>query len=262
MLIVSLSDPREVLLEGFKLLPNKLSLETYRFIYSYSGENILNAYGITFTVTVLGTLFAMLLTSMMAYTLSQKKVKYRNIIAFLCYFTVIFPAGLVPWYIVCVKLLHIDNTLLALILPAAINVWNMFLLRNYFMSIPDTVIESASIDGANDFTIFTRIMLPMSKNAVLTVSLFFTLQFWNDWYLAIMLITEKELFPMQYYLFSILTSADALSSGQITDSSIVQVPSLTVKMATTIITIFPVLFVFPFVQKHFTSGIMIGSVKG
>jgi putative aldouronate transport system permease protein len=261
-LMVSISDENRVQIHGFRLVPEKLSLDTYKYLWERASDNILNAYGVTTLVTVAGTLFAMAVTSMLAYTLSQKSVRHRDKISFFCYLTVIFSAGMLPWYIVCVNVMHIQNTIFALFVPYTVNVWNLFLLRNYFQSIPDAVIESAKMDGANQFMIFYRFVVPLSKTAVLTVGLFYAIQFWNDWWLSIMLITNSKLFPLQFYLFSLLTSAQALSSGQTMNASNISIPTETIKMATTMITMGPVILLFPMVQKYFVRGIMIGAVKG
>jgi putative aldouronate transport system permease protein len=261
-LMVSVSDENKVQIHGFKLIPEQFSLQTYKYLWDRASESIYNAYAVTFFVTIAGTIFAMLVTMMIAFTISQKSVKYRNWISFFCYLSVIFSAGMLPWYIVCVKVMHIQNTIFALFVPYAVNVWNLFLLRNYFKSIPDAVIESAKMDGANPFLVFYKLVIPLSKTAVLTVGLFYAIQFWNDWWLSIMLITNNKLFPLQFYLFSLLTSAQALSSGQSMNASNISIPTETIKMATTIITLGPVIFLFPLVQKYFVKGIMIGAVKG
>ncbi len=260
--MVSISDEYLVQINGFKLIPEKFSLDTYIFLYKTNADRILNAYGVTTLVTAGGTVLALIFTSMLAFTISLKTVKYRGAISFFCYFTVIFPAGMIPWYIVCVNVLQLKNTWFALILPYAVNVWNLFLLRNYFQSIPDSILESARIDGANDFTVFSRLVMPMSRTALLTVGLFYAIQFWNDWWLSIMLISKREMYPMQFFLFNILSSVNALSSGMLQDGSRIRVPTETVKMAVTIVTVLPILFLFPLIQKHFIKGIMVGAVKG
>lgn len=261
-LMVSLSDENKVQIHGFKLIPEKFSLETYKYLYDRASGSILNAYSVTILVTAAGTLFAMFVTSMLAYAISQKNVKYKNAISFFCYFTVIFSAGILPWYIVCVNVIHIQNTIFALFVPYAVNVWNLFLLRNYFQSVPEAINESAVIDGANQFYIFAKLIIPLSKTAVLTIGMFYAIQFWNDWWLPIMLVTNNKLFPLQYYLFSLLTSAQALSSGTSMNASNIRIPTETIKMATTIITLGPIIFLFPFIQKYFVKGIIIGAVKG
>jgi putative aldouronate transport system permease protein len=263
VLSISFSDETTVLLEGFKLIPQKISFDAYRFIWENSGVRIARSYGITLMNTVIGTLAAILVTSLMAHTMSQKHVKYRNAIALFAYFTVIFSAGLVPWYIVNVQILHLKNTLFALFLPYLINVWNLFLLRNFFQSIPSEIIESVKIDGASEITLFAKIVMPLSRSAVLTVSFFYALTFWNDWWLPIMLVTKPSLFTLQYYLFAALSNVQALANNNnLLTSSAIKLPTQTIQMAITIITIGPIIFLYPFIQKYFVKGIMVGAVKG
>lgn len=262
-LSVSFSDENTVLLKGFKLIPEKFSSIAYQYIWDKSGDKILNSYVITLFITIIGTLFSMLVTSMLAYAMSQKYVKYRNAISLYSYFTVIFSAGIVPWYIICVNVLHIQNTFFALFIPYSVNVWYLFLMKNFFQSIPPAIIESVKIDGAGEFLIFFKIAIPLSKTAVLTVALFYALQFWNDWWLPIMLVSNSKLFTLQYYLYSMLTNVQALSnSASQGAASSIKLPTETVKMALTIITIGPVIFLYPFIQKYFVRGIVIGAVKG
>lgn len=262
-LSVSLSDENTILKYGFKLIPDKFSLDAYWYIWNFSGSKILNSYGITLIVTVVGTISALLVTSMMAYTMSQPNIKYRNVISLFSYFTVIFSAGIVPWYIVCVSILHLKNTFFALFLPFLVNVFYLFLLKNYFQAIPSALVESVKIDGANDFTIFFKIVVPLSKTALLTVGFFYALQFWNDWWLPIMLISKSNLFTLQYYLFSMLTNVQALANGNNSSmASAIKLPTETVKMSVTIITIGPIIFLYPFIQKYFVKGLVVGAIKG
>jgi putative aldouronate transport system permease protein len=260
-LMISLSDETLVQIHGFRLIPEQFSLATYKYLLEKSSDKIISAYSVTISVTAAGTLLSLVVTSMLAYTMSQKNVKYRNGLALFSYITVIFSAGMIPWYIVCVNVLHINNTFFALILPYCVSIYNLFLLRNYFQSIPDSVVESAKIDGANAFTIYARLVVPLSRTAMLTVGLFYALAYWNDWFLAIMLVSSNKLYPLQYYLYNLLSNVNAISSGKVNESNI-KVPSETIKMATTIITIGPILLFYPFVQKYFVKGIIVGAVKG
>ena len=225
--------------------------------------SILKSYGVTIFVTVVGTLSAMLITSMMSFALSINSLKYRNVIAFVCDFTIIFYAGLIPWYVACTKYYGLGNNIWSLMIPSIFSVWNMFLLRTYFKSVPISLYEAARIDGAGWFSIFWKITLPLSKTALLTVGLMYALQFWNDWWNALMFVRDKDLWPLQYYLYNILSNVNAISSGRIPAGAAanIKLPSETVKMAVTIITIGPILFAYPFIQKYFVDGIMTGAVK-
>ncbi len=260
---VSLSSEREIVLHGYSVIPQNFTLNTYIYIFANSGMRILKSYGVTIFITAAGTLGAMLVTSMMAFALSIKTLKYRNIIAFLCNFTIIFSAGLIPWYVVCVNYYGLKNNILALILPSIFSVWNMFLMRTYFSSISPSLYEAAKIDGASYFLIYRRIAVPLSKTAILTVGLMYALQYWNDWWNALIFINDKDLFPLQYYLYTILSNVNAISSGRIPSGAAagITLPSETVKMAVTIITIGPIIFLYPMVQKYFVQGIMTGAVK-
>lgn len=259
---VSFSDETEVLRNGYAIWPRKFSLDTYNYIFTRSGEKILGSYQVTITITVVGTLLSLLITSMIAFALSIKQLRYRNVIAFLCNFTIIFSAGLVPWYMVCVNLLQLKNSLAGMIVPSLFSVWNMFLLRTYFSDIPVSLYESATLDGAGYFTIFWRIALPLSKTALLTVGMMYALSYWNDWWNALMFIERKELFPLQYLLYNVLSNVNAISGGKVPRGvTSIKLPSETVKMALTVITIGPIILLYPFIQKYFVSGIMSGAVK-
>lgn len=265
LLTVSVSFTSENLIakDGYRLIPQAFSLDTYTYIFAHSGARILRSYGITILVTVVGTLASILITSMIGYALSIRELRYRNVIAFFCNFTIIFSAGLVPWYVVCVNWYHLQNNLLALILPSMFSVWNMFLMRTYFGSVSPSLYDAAKIDGAGQWTVFFRIALPLSKTALLTVGMMYTLAYWNDWWNAMMFLTERDLYPLQYYLYSIVSNVNAISSGRIPAGAAanIRLPSETVKMAVTIITIGPIIFLYPFVQRYFVRGIMTGAVK-
>ncbi|MDF2484561.1 MAG: binding-protein-dependent transport system inner rane component [Herbinix sp.] len=262
-LSVSLSAEKEIVKSGYSVIPQDFTFNTYLYIFVNSGKRILRSYGVTIFITMVGTLGAMLVTSMIAFALSIKTLRYRNFIAFICNFTIVFSAGLIPWYVVCVNYYGLKNNILALILPSIFSVWNMFLMRTYFSSISPSLYEAAKIDGASYLRIYWRIAIPLSKTAILTVGLMYALQYWNDWWYALIFINNKELFPLQYYLYTILSNVNAISSGRIPSGAAagITLPAETVKMAVTIITIGPVIFLYPIVQKYFVQGIMTGAVK-
>jgi putative aldouronate transport system permease protein len=262
-LSVSLSSEREVALYGYSIFPQGFTLNTYIYIFAHSGMKILKSYGLTIFVTAVGTLGALLITTMISFAISIKSLRYRNVIAFICNFTIIFSAGLIPWYIMCVKYYHLRNSVLALIVPSIFSVWNMFLLRTYFSHIPQSLYEAAKIDGANYFKIYNKIAMPLCKTGILTVGLMYALQYWNDWWNALMFINDKKLFTLQFYLYNILSNVNAISSGLVPSGAAANIalPAETVKMAVTVITIGPIIFLYPFVQKFFINGIMTGAVK-
>ena len=260
---VSLTPEDIIVSDGFRLIPRTFSLDTYTYISAHSGDRILRSYGVTILVTAVGTLASMLVTSMTAYAISLREMRYRNVIAFICNFTSIFSAGLIPWYVVCVNWYGLRNSLLALLLPPLFSVWNMFLMRTYFSAITPSLYDAAKIDGAGHWTIFFRIALPLSKTALLTVGLMYALSYWNDWWHALMFIDDRNLYPLQYYLYSIVSNVNAVSSGRIPSGAAasIRLPAETVKMAVTIITIGPIIFLYPFIQRYFVKGIMTGAVK-
>ena len=265
LLTVTVSFTSESLIakEGFRLIPKAFTADTYTYIFAHSGKRILRSYGVTFLVTTVGTLGSMLVTCMLAFAISLPEMKYRNVIAFLCNFTSIFSAGLVPWYVVCVNWYNLRDSLLALILPGMFSVWNMFLMRTYFKNISPSLYDAAKIDGAGYWRTFFRVALPLSKTALLTVGLMYVLSYWNDWWNALMFISDRDLYPLQYYLYSIVSNVNAVSSGRIPSGAAasIRLPTETVKMAVTLITIGPILFLYPFVQRYFVNGIMAGAVK-
>lgn len=260
---VSFSDNAAVTKHGYSVIPEIFSTDTYLYLFAHSGLKILKSYGVTIFITVVGTVASMLITSMISFAISIKSLKYRNVIAYICNFTIIFSAGLIPWYYICVNWYHFTDNILALILPSVFSVWNMFLMRTYFSAVPESLYESARIDGAGWFKIYLKIAIPLSKTAMLTVGLMYALSYWNDWWNALMFINDRELFPLQYYLYNILSNVNAISSGRIPAGAAanIKLPSETVKMAVTIITIGPILFLYPFIQKYFVEGIMTGAVK-
>ncbi|WP_245850759.1 carbohydrate ABC transporter permease [Paenibacillus herberti] len=262
-LSVSFSAEQEVTRNGYSILPQSPTIDTYKYIFVNSGAKILKSYGVTIFITVVGTISALLITSMISFAISIKKLRYRNIIAFISNFTIIFSAGLIPWYMVSVNYYGLKNSILALIIPSVFSVWNMFLMRTFFASISPSMYEAAEIDGANYFTIYVKIALPLSKTALLTVGLMYALNYWNDWWNALIFINEKDLFPLQYYLYSILSNVNAISSGRIPTgaSGSITLPAETVKMAVTVITIGPIIFLYPYIQKYFVHGIMAGAIK-
>lgn len=260
---VSVSNNTEVLQKGYSILPRAVTLDTYIYLFAHSGVRILRSYIVTIFVTVVGCVTAMIITSMCSFALSIKTLKYRNVIAYFCNLTIIFSAGLIPWYYVCVNWYGFSNNFRALIVPQIVNVFNMFLLRTYFEQVPVSLYDSARIDGAGYFKIWMSIAVPLTKTGMMTVGMMFALSYWNDWWNALMFVDDRDFFPLQYYLYNILSNVNAISSGRIPAGAAANIalPSETVKMAVTIVTIGPIIFLYPFVQKYFVNGIMTGAVK-
>lgn len=263
MFSASISDEMTVITEGFSLIPHKFSLDAYRSIFG-GFHQLLRSYGVTFLVTVTGTVISIILTSMTGYVLMRKDFQARNKISFFIYFTSLFSGGVIPSYILIVKYLKLKNSLWALILPCILSPWNIFLMRNYMKAIPYSLVDAATIDGANDWQIYRKVIMPLCQAGLATVGLFVALNYWNDWYHASLYITKEELYPLQYLLHRMLSNAEymkqAAASGVVVDNMVL--PSETLKMATAIVVTGPILLLYPFVQKYFVKGIMVGSVKG
>ena len=246
---------------GFQLYPTEFSATAYTLLFRT--DQVFQSYAVSIFVTVVGTALSLAASVLLAYPLSTGQLKYGSKINFFVYFTMLFSGGLVPSYMLISRYLHMKDSIWVLILPILINPWNMFLLRNFFSSIPASLAESARIDGANDFTIMWRIILPCATPALATIGLFYALAYWNNWFQALMYIDSAELKPLQAIIIEMLRNTEFLKqmAGQIGISSL-DLPSTTSKMATAMVTIGPIVLVYPFVQKYFTSGIMVGSVKG
>lgn len=246
---------------GFPIIPRDFTLSAYEVVLGDS--QIFKSYGVTIFTTVAGTIFSMFLTITMAYPLSLKKLKFRNAITFFTYFTMLFGGGLVPTYLLISKTLGMKDNIWVLILPIAFSAWNMFLMRNFFAGIPVELSESAYIDGANDFQILWKVILPVSKPGLATISLFYALGYWNQWYNAMLYLEDKSLFPLQYLLMSMLRNAEALREMAMTSGiSMGAIPTNSLRMATTVVAIGPVILLYPFAQKYFTSGLTVGAIKG
>ncbi|MCD6397654.1 MAG: carbohydrate ABC transporter permease [Spirochaetaceae bacterium] len=263
LFMVSLTDEKSIIKNGYQLLPEQFSLEAYKMIFT-GGHDIFNSYLVTIFVTVAGTLIAVMITAMAAYTLANKNVSHRNTLSLFFFFTMVFNGGIVPWYIICVKL-GLRNNILALIIPSLLfNPFNLFLVRNYMNGIPDSLRESALIDGAGDIRIAFQIYLPLSTPVLAAVSLFYGLAYWNNWWNAIMLVEKKNLYPLQYFLLKLKSELTMLTDLQGSSAvlSTITMPTESLKMATAIITIGPIILLYPYLQRYFVKGLMIGSIKG
>ena len=260
----SLTSRGEAALHGFRLIPGDPTLAAYKTLFVNSAA-IISGYKVTVFVTVVGTFLSLMVNSMMGYVLARKQMKFRKVLNFYVLFTMLFNGGMVPWYIVCVRYLGLQDMIWALIIPMLASPWYIFLIRNYFSAIPEELYESARIDGASDFLIFRKIYLRLATPVLATVTLFTALGYWNDWWLGLMLIERSELQPLQMLLRTIIANIQFLqtmeSSPQV-QMLLASIPSDAVRMALVIITTGPIMFLYPFVQRYFVKGIMIGAVKG
>lgn len=261
---VSLSKEEDLTLFGYSLIPRTFDLTSYAYVL-YNPVQILSAFKISVLVCLLGTVIGVLLMAGFSYALSRPDYKLKNPLSFYIFFTMLFNGGLVPTYMLVTNYLHLKNTLWVLILPYLAMPWFVLILRSFMQKIPFEIIESCMIDGANEFRIFFRIIIPLVKPALATISLFTLLHYWNDWWLSLLYIDQERLVPLQYMLYRIMSNIQFLTNSTNMLPPEVQdiiPPSESARMAMAILAAGPMLIVFPFFQKHFVQGLTIGSVKG
>jgi putative aldouronate transport system permease protein len=266
IVIGSVSDEKVLISTGYTYFPSKLSLDSYYYMVKQSAM-ILHAYGITILVTIVGTLASVLITTMLAYPMSRKDFKYRNALAFFVFFTMLFNGGIVASYIMWSRFFDIKNTIWALIIPNyLVTGFNVFLVRNYFTNgVPFELIEAAQIDGAGEFTIFTKIMVPLAIPVVATISLFTALIYWNDWVNALYYVTDPNFFGIQNLLIRIMNNIQFLKISTnlaMLGTQNIDLPGTSVRMAMAVIGILPMVIIFPFMQKYFIKGVVLGAIKG
>jgi putative aldouronate transport system permease protein len=265
VIIISLSDEKTLAKNGFQIIPEKWSLDAYRYLWTMK-DQMIQSYMITILVTVLGTIISVLMISFYAYAISRKQFLYRKFFTFIAFFTMLFSGGLVPFYIVVTQFLHLKNTIWALILPLAVNAFYILIMRTFFQrAVPESVLESARIDGASEWRIFFQIVVPLSLPGMATVALFSTLGYWNDWFNALLFIDNPALIPLQSLLMKVENNLEfirqnALTSGQ-QEGILNSLPQDAAKMAMVVISTLPVAIAYPFFQKYFVRGLTIGSVK-
>ena len=260
--MVSITDETTIMRYGYSFIPKKISFYAYSLMFR-DGSSVIRSYIISILVTVVGTLSAVVITGFAAYTLANKNVKYRNVLGMYFFIPMVFGAGIVPWYLIC-NMLNLRNNMLALIVPGLLfSTFNMFLVRNFMSALPDSLRESATIDGANDFIIAVKIYFPLTVPALATIGLFYGLGYWNDWWNAIMLVDSEKLYPIQYLLLQLKSQIAMLKELQYLGGATgMTTPSESIKMATAIVTIGPIVLLYPFLQKYYVKGLVVGSVKG
>lgn len=259
MFIVSISDGYAVIRGEISFLPKGVNFGAYEAILQ--NKYVPNSYKNTIIYTITGTLINLIMTSLCAYPLSRKHFYGRNIFTAIIVFTMFFDAGIISQYMV-VSSLHLRNTIWAVVIPGAINVWYMIIMRTFFSDIPEELFESAKLDGANDATIFGKIVLPLSKAVMATMVLFYAVGHWNAFLQPLIYLDDRNKMPMQLILRNIVMGADAATSGSMSVAGDMATMSMNIKYAVIFITILPILIVYPFVQKYFVKGVMVGSVKG
>lgn len=252
---------------GYRVIPREFGTDAYVYLAN-NASVILRAYGVTIFATVVGTIMSVLVCGLYGYAISRNEFKWRKQFTFLEFFTMLFGGGLVPWYLVCTRLLHINDTIWALILPMVNSAWNIIILKTFFKTgVPDAIVESARIDGAFEFKIFFQIVWPIALPGLATIALFAMLGYWNDYNNALYLTSSKELQNLQLYLFNILQNIQALTStanpgAAQAGHTLAQMPKESARMAMCVVSVGPIILAYPFFQKYFIQGLTIGSVKG
>lgn len=260
---ISFTDEKSLLKHGYQIIPKDFSLLAYEVILK-SPWQLLHAYGVTAIVTVLGTIISLFITTLIAYTISRRDYRYRRLTTLYILFTMIFSGGIIPMYILVTQYLNIGNTIWALILPYLLNPFYVLIMKGFLDRIPFEIVQSAKIDGASEWKIFWKIIVPLSTPALATVGLFTSFLYWNDWWLGLLFIDNQNLTPLQLLLYRIMSTIDFLANNTSTvnvDIDLSSFPSLSARMAMAVLAAGPMMFVFPFFKRFFIKGITVGSVK-
>lgn len=263
----SLTSDAALMKYGYSFIPTEFSLGAYEYLFG-AKETILRAYGMTIAVTAVGTVINVVLTMLIAYPLSRRDFPGRNVLAFFVFFTMLFSGGMVPSYIIWTQVFHIKDTFLAQVLPGYLcNAFNIIMMRTYFTTnIPSDIVDAARIDGASELGILTKIVIPLSKPIVSTIALMVGLVYWNDWLNGLYYISgNTKLYTIQNVLNTMVTNAQFLATnanaGQLLSSGM-KIPTVGIRMAVAVVAVIPILAIYPFFQKSFVKGIVIGGVKG
>ena len=267
-IIISFTDEYTLALNGYSFFPEKWSTSAYQYVFR-TGVQLGQSYLVSISLTVIGTLAGLTMTALYAYSLSRKEFDFRKFFTFIAFFTMLFNGGLIPFYLIMTKMLQLRNTIWALILPLALNPFFIIVMRTFFQTtIPDSVIDSARIDGAGEFSTFIRIVAPVSLPGLATIGLFISLGYWNDWFHALLFITRETLTPVQYLLIRIENSMQFLYQNadmmrSVAGTSILEtLPVESTRMTMVVLITLPIAFAYPFFQRYFIHGLTIGSVKG
>ena len=266
MAVASLTDNDVLNLYGYTYFPQKWSLEAYEFLIK-QGTVISKSFLNSVLVTFMGTALGIMVTVLLAYTISRKELVGRKLIMLFVFFTMLFNGGIVPSYIMWTKFFHIKNTIWALIIPNyLVSAFNVILVKNYYQnSVPDSLIEAAQLDGASELKIFFKVMLPLAVPTVATISLFTGICYWNDWTNGLYYISNEKLYSIQQLLMKIMNNIQAMrssSNAALIGTGAIDLPGTSIRMAMAVIGILPIMLIYPFVQKYLVKGVVVGAVKG
>ncbi|MGG4147451.1 carbohydrate ABC transporter permease [Paenibacillus algorifonticola] len=263
---ISLSDEKLLTLQGYKFWPDKLDVSAYQYLFTNS-TTLVKAYGVSLSVTIIGTILAVLLIALYAYPIFRKDFPFKKAFNFYLLITMLFSGGLVPFYLLYVNFLELKDSFAALILPGLSNAFYIFITRTFFQqTVPEEMIESGKLDGASEWRIFFQLVLPISLPVLATVGLFTTLMYWNDWFNSMLFINDTDKYSLQYVMIQMIRQAEFFKN-QLAGSGVAlmvqeAVPTESLRMAMVVVSIGPILFVYPFFQKYFTKGLTIGAIKG
>ncbi|MCX7970131.1 MAG: carbohydrate ABC transporter permease [Negativicutes bacterium] len=266
VLMISLSSNESIAANGYRLWPGQFSFGAYQYMFTI-GQQIITSYGVTIVVTVAGTVLSVLITSLYAYAIARDDFRYRKFFTYLAIIPLLFSGGLVPFYMVSTQLLHFRNSLLGLIMPLAFNSFFIMILRTYFRAGNiKPLIEAAKIDGAGEFRIFFRIVLPLSLPGVATIALFSAFAYWGDWYNALLFIDQPSLTPVQAMLMNIQSNLQFIIQNSTNLSAqafdlLRNMPTDAARMAVVILATVPIILAYPFFQRYFIRGLTVGGVK-
>ena len=266
MVMASFTEEQTLIRNGYSFFPEKFSLETYQYILR-SAKTIFRGYGMTILVTVIGTVSNLAMTVLFAYPLSRRDLPYRNVLSFILFFTMLFNGGLVPTYMMYANTFHIKNTIFALLIPnLMMNAFYVIMMRSFFTtSIPESLIEAAKLDGASEMKILLQVILPLSKPMIVTLVLMVGLNYWNDWMNGMYYVTDNSLNTIQMILNNMIQNVEFLSKSASvmgSDAAMIKMPTVGIRMAIAVIAVLPVMVIYPFLQKYFVKGIVVGGVKG
>ena len=263
VLATSLTSEASIKRSGFNFWPREFSTFAYKIVFENT-DMIVGAYAVTICLTVVGMAIGLFLVAMTGYALQRPDFGYRNSISFFIYFTTLFTGGLVPFYLLMTKYLSLKDNYLAVLLPGLLSPFLIIMMKSFVRSIPHAITESAKIDGAGDFTIFVKLILPMTTPALATIGLFIALGYWNEWYNSMLFLSaDMKYRPLQLALYNVITSADYVrNSAAASNVPLRDVPLESMKMATAVVATGPVILFYPFIQRYFIKGITVGAVKG
>jgi len=266
VIMISLSDEQSILHNGFQLIPEIITTSAYEYFLK-TPDTILRAYGVTITVSVVGTVISLVLTSILGYTLSRKDYGLNRITSFYVFFTMLFNGGLVPFYILMTQYLQLKDTIWALIVPGLLSPFYVLIMKGFMSKIPTEIIESAKVEGAREWRIYLQLILPLSKPALATLGLFILFNYWNEWFNAMLFINTQDLVPLQLLLVRTMNTLDFITSRPEFATAMVsfdmsQFPKTSAKFAVVVLSAGPMLLVFPFFQRFFVKGLTIGAIKG